>query len=113
VKREISIVNLEPGVSQAIRASLDDKGIRQPIRIDLNFSGCCDTSLCLRADAISETDLTLELDGLKFVINPETYQLVGEVTISYMDEKGRKGFVLTSSKPVGEWDGFGISDIKI
>jgi len=26
---------------------------------------------------------------------------------------GRKGFVLTSSKPVGEWDGFGVSDIKI
>jgi Fe-S cluster assembly iron-binding protein IscA len=113
VKREISIVNLEPGVSQAIRASLDDKSIQQPIRIDLNFSGCCDTSLCLRADTILETDLTLELDGLTFVINPETYQLVGEVTISYVDERGRKGFVLTSSEPVGEWDGFGISDIKI
>ncbi|MCJ7828979.1 MAG: hypothetical protein MUP81_04485 [Dehalococcoidia bacterium] len=113
MKREISIVNLEPGVSQAIRASLDDKDIQQPIRIDLNFSGCCDTSLCLRADTILETDLTLELDGLTFVINPETYQLVGEVNISYADEMGRKGFVLTSSKPVGEWDGFGVSDIKI
>jgi len=30
-----------------------------------------------------------------------------------VDEMGRKGFVLTSSKPVGEWDGFGVSDIKI
>lgn len=60
-----------------------------------------------------ETDLKLELDGLTLVINPETYQLVGEVTISYVDEMGRKGFVLTSSKPVGEWDGFGITDIKI
>ena len=104
---------MEPGVSQAIRTFLADKGIRQPIRIDLNFSGCCDASLCLRADTIFETDLTLELDGLTLVINPETYQLVGEVTISYVDEMGRKGFVLTSSKPVGEWDGFGVSDIKI
>jgi Fe-S cluster assembly iron-binding protein IscA len=113
VEREISIVKLEPGVSQAIRSFLADKGIQQPIRIDLNFSGCCDASLCLCVDTILETDLTLELDGLTFVINPETYQLVGEVTISYMDEMGRKGFVLTSSKPVSEWDGFGVSDIKI
>ena len=111
--KAIPIIKLEPGVSQAIRASLDDKDIQQPIRIDLNFSGCCDTSLCMRADTILETDLTLELDGLTFVINPETYQLVGEVNISYADEMGRKGFVLTSSKPVGEWDGFGVSDIKI
>jgi len=99
-------------VSQAINSSLADIK-RQPIRIELNFSGCCDASLCLRVDTIQETDLTLESDGLTFVINPETYQLVGEVTIAYVDEMGRKGFVLTSSKPIGEWDGFGVTDIKI
>jgi Fe-S cluster assembly iron-binding protein IscA len=104
---------LEPGVSQVIKAFLADKGIQQPIRIELNFSGCCDASMCLRTDTILETDLTLQLDGLTFVINPETYQLVGEVNISYVDEMGKKGFVLTSSKPVGEWAGFGVSDIKI
>jgi len=104
---------LEPGVSQVIKSLLDDKGVQQPIRVDLNFSGCCDSSLCLRADTILKSDLTMESDGVTFVISPETYQLVGEVTISYKDEKGRKGFVLTSSKPVGEWDGFGVSDIKI
>jgi Fe-S cluster assembly iron-binding protein IscA len=104
---------LEPEVSQAIKSFLADKGIQKPVRIDLNFSGCCDSSLCLRADNISETDFTLEIDGLIFVINPQTYELVGEVTISYVDEMKRKGFRLTSSKPVGEWDGFGVSDIKL
>ena len=113
MEREISIIKLEPGVSQVIKAFLAAKGIRQPIRIDSNFSGCCDVSLCLCVDNILYTDLTVELEGLTFVINPETYQLVGEVNISYADEMGRKGFVLTSSKPVGEWDGFGVSDIKI
>ena len=107
------IVKLGPGVSQAIRSFLADKGIQQPIRIDLHFSGCCDSSLYLCVDTIFETDLTLELDGLTFVINPEIYQVVGEVTISYVDEMGRKGFVLTSSKPIGEWDGFSVGDIKI
>jgi Fe-S cluster assembly iron-binding protein IscA len=64
-------------------------------------------------DTALETDLTVELDGLTFVINPEIHQVVGEVTISYVDEIGRKGFILTSSKPVSEWDGFSVSDIKI
>lgn len=104
---------MEPGVSQVIKSFLADKGIQQPIRIDLHSSGCCDASLCLCVDTISESDLTLELDSLTFVISPETHQLVGDVKISYVDETGRKGFLLTSAKPIGEWDGFGVSDIKI
>lgn len=104
---------MEPEVSQAIKSFLTDKGIQQPIRIELNFSGCCDASMCLRVDAASDSDLALELDGLTFVISPEISELVGEVTISYEDQIGKKGFVLTSSKPVGEWDGFAVSDIKI
>jgi Fe-S cluster assembly iron-binding protein IscA len=104
---------LEPGVSQVIRSILTDKGIQQPIRIDLHFSGCCDPSLYLCVDTILESDLIQEFDDLKFVIDPETYQLVGEVTISCVDDMGRKGFVLTSSKPLSEWNGFGVSTIKI
>jgi Fe-S cluster assembly iron-binding protein IscA len=113
LKKEIPIIKLEPGVSQVIKSFMADKGIRQPIRIDLRSSGCCDASLYLCMDDILDTDLTVELEGLTFVINPDTYQLVGEVTISYVDEMGGKGFVLSSSKPVGEWDGFGASEIKI
>lgn len=104
---------MRPGASQAIKSILSDKGIEQSIRIDLHSSGCCDSSLCLCVDTALETDLIVELDGLTFVINPEVYHVVGEVTISYVDEMGRKGFILTSSKPVSEWDGFGVSDIKI
>ena len=100
-------------MGRIIKSLLADKGIRQSIRIDLNFSGCCDASLCLRADDGFDTDLTQELDELTFVINRETYQLVGEVAVSYVDEMGRKGFVLKPSKPVGEWDGFGVCEIKI
>jgi Fe-S cluster assembly iron-binding protein IscA len=105
---------LESGVSQVIRSILTDKGIQQPIiRINLHFSGCCDPSLHLCVDTILESDLIQEVDDLRFAIDPETYQLVGEVTISCMDDMGRKGFVLTSSKPLSEWHGFGASTIKI
>jgi Fe-S cluster assembly iron-binding protein IscA len=62
-------------------------------------------------DSIREPDLIEEVDGLTFVIDPEVYQLVGNITISYIDEIGRKGFILTSDKPVSEWDGLGVCAI--
>ena len=104
---------MEPGVSQAIKSLLADRDIHRAIRIELNFSGCCDSSLCLRTDAVLDGDLFFHSEGLVIVIDPTTSQLVGEVTIAYADKPGRKGFVITSGKPVGEWDGFSVTDIKI
>jgi Fe-S cluster assembly iron-binding protein IscA len=108
----ISIVTLQAAASQAIRSLLDQQGLLQrPIRIDLQSSGCCDPSLGLRVDTVHESDLIQEIDGLVFIISPEIHRLAGEVTIRYVDDSHRKGFVLTSSKPVSEWDGFGVSSI--
>jgi len=62
-------------------------------------------------DNIRESDLIEKVDDLTFVIGPEVYQLAGDITISYTDEIGRKGFILTSDKPLSEWDGLGVCDI--
>jgi Fe-S cluster assembly iron-binding protein IscA len=107
------MVKLEATASQAIRSFLAEKGCQRTLRIDLQSSGCCDPSLCLCVDDIRESDLTREVDGLTLVISPEIHELVGEVTISLADDTGRKGFVLTSRKPVSEWDGFAVSVIRI
>jgi len=95
-----------------MKSLLAEKGAQWPLRIELQFSGCCDPALGLSVDTIHESDLVQELDGLTFVVSPETHHLVGDVTISYLEESGRKGFVLTPSKPLGEWDGFGVITIK-
>ena len=108
-----SIIKLEQGVSRAIGSFLKEKNIRRPLRIDLNFSGCCDASLGLGVDDIRENDLVVEVEGLTFVITPEINALAGEITVSCVEEEGRKRFVIKSSKPLGEWDGFGAGDIKI
>ena len=107
------MVKLEARAGQAIRSFLAEKGFQRPLRIHLQSRGCCDPSLCLSVDTIREFDLIQEVDGLVFVISPETHELVGEVKISYTDEIGRTGFVLTSSQPVSEWEGFGVSSIII
>ena len=97
----------------AIKSFLIRKDNPQTIRIDLHSTGCCDSSLGMNLDKIRENDLIQEIEGLTFAINPEIYELVGEVTISYVDEKGKKGFVMSSSKPLNEWDGFGVCEIKL
>jgi len=107
-----SIITLNPGVQSAIHSFMKDKQTRQPLRIDLNFTGCCDPSLCLHVDDAREGDIKETIDGLTFVISPETYDLAGDITISYVDEPGRKGFLIQSAKPMGEWEGFGVCDIK-
>ena len=109
----MSVVALDASASQAIKSTLAEKGVRGPIRIELASSGCCDASLGLSVDTAHESDLVEEVDGLTFVISPETHQLVGEVRISYADDERRKGFVLTSSNPVSEWDGFATRDIRM
>jgi Fe-S cluster assembly iron-binding protein IscA len=107
------MVKLEPDAAQAIRSFLTEKGFNRPLRIDLHSSGCCDPALGLSVDCVRESDLVEELDDLTFVISPAIHELVGEVTISYVDDAGTKGFVLTSVKPVSEWDGVGVGDIKL
>jgi Fe-S cluster assembly iron-binding protein IscA len=109
----MSLVTLDPGAGQAVKSLLLERGVQGAVRIELQFSGCCDPSLGLIVDTVRESDLVEELDGLTFVISPETHQLVGEVRISYTDDAGRKGFVLTSSKPISEWDGFAAGSIRM
>jgi Fe-S cluster assembly iron-binding protein IscA len=86
--------------------------LQRPIRIELQSSGCCDPSLRLRVGTVRESDLIQETDGLEFIISPEIHRLAGDVTICYVAESNRKGFILTSSKPLSEWDGFGVSSIS-
>jgi Fe-S cluster assembly iron-binding protein IscA len=109
----MSLVTLDPGAGQAIKSLLSEGGIQRPIRIEIQSTGCCDSSLGLIVDTVRKSDLVQELDGLTFVISPETHQLVGEVRISCADDAGKEGFVLTSSKPLSEWDGFAARSIKM
>jgi Fe-S cluster assembly iron-binding protein IscA len=109
----MSLVTLEPGAGETIRSSLSERGVQGPIRIEVRSSGCCDPLLTLAVDKVRDSDLVEELDGVTFVMSPETQELVGEVTISHADDGKRRGFVLTSSKPLSEWDGFAVQRIKM
>jgi hypothetical protein len=106
-------VTLGPGTSQAILSFLAGKGLGKLIRIDLGFTGCCDASLSLSAGPAQAGDLSVVTEGLTFSFSPETYGLSGDITINRITEHGTEGFSITSSKPISEWDGFGVCNIKI
>lgn len=113
MERIIPQVKLESGAGRVAGRFLREKGISRPLRIDLMFTGCCDASLGLRVDDIREGDLYIETEGLTFIMDTEVYRLAGWIKISYVEEGNRKGFQLTSERPVGEWEGFAVSDIQV
>jgi len=106
-------VTLGPGTSQAILTFLAGKGLDKLVRIDLGFTGCCDASLSLSAGAAHEGDMVVETEGLTFSLSPDTYELSGDITVNHIAGPGKEGFSVTSSKPISEWDGFGVCNIKI
>jgi len=106
------MIIVTPQTIDAIRAFLPEKDFQKPIRIHLYSTGCCDASLGLIADAARANDLIQEIQGITFVISPEVSKLTGDITITYVAEKYRTGFVLTSERPISEWDGFGVCSIK-
>ena len=110
---DISSVTLGPGALQAVKTFLADNGISQPVRIDIAFKGCCDASLCLAISRQQEGDIAEFINGVTFVISAETYGITGDVNISCADEKDKLAFVLTSGKPISEWEGFAPCEIKI
>ncbi len=86
-----------------MKSLLSETGTQKPIRIELQFTGCCDPSLGLLVDEGHESDLVEEVDGLTFVIDQQAQELAGEISIRYKPDA--ESFVLTSDHPVGEWDG--------
>ena len=109
----MSLVTLAPGAGQAIKSLLSERAAQGPVRIEVQFTGCCGPSLGLMVDAVRESDLVEETEGVTFVVRPETHELVGEVTIACAGGAGRTEFVLTSDRPISEWEGFATCGIRM
>ncbi len=101
----MSLVKVSPEAHAALESQLAEKGVQGPVRIELQFTGCCDPSLGLMVDVPRDTDFVEEVDGITFVIDPAAEELAGQVTIDRTADGGRDAFLVTSEHPIGEWDG--------
>lgn len=106
------MIILKPTAAKAIRSFLMANGMQKSLRVELQSSGCCDPTLGLLVDTIEPSDIVYQVDGLTFAIHPETEQQFGDFHIAYVEETGKTGFVITSTRPVSEWAGFGVCNIK-
>jgi Fe-S cluster assembly iron-binding protein IscA len=106
------LINIDQPAIEAVRKELQGKGLPLTVRIELRSTGCCDASLGLVANAAEESDLIESLQDLTFRMSQGTYELVGTVSISYVDDDRKKGFILTSKNPLNEWEGFAACNIK-
>ena len=109
----MSFIKLSADAIQSIKTFFNEKGGTHFLRIDIQSTGCCDPSLGLFLDQPRPGDLVEESQGLHFVISPEVYQTVGEVTVGRVESKSKQGYILTSSKPLSEWEGFGVCEIRV
>ncbi len=107
--RKETAITTDPGVCEAVAEELVGKGNRSAVRIELMSSGCCDVSLGLRLDEARGDDLVEKIGGVTFVLSRQTYTRAGRVRISC---RASGLFVITSERPVSEWDGFGACAIK-
>jgi len=105
-------IKLEPEAYRAIMSTLSSEDIHRCVRIEVRSTGCCDPSLGLVLDKPGEADLVQIVDDLTFVMSPEVYALVGDVAVSRADEFEGRGFILTSEKPLSEWQGFAACELR-
>ncbi len=104
------VITTDPGVCRALAGELAQSKSGSVIRVELTSTGCCDASLGLRVDKPDDDDIDVKIEGLTFVVSRKTYDLVGQIRIA---QRNNAEFVLTSEKPVSEWDGFGSCKVRL
>lgn len=112
MKNYAPLIRPDKSALEALKALLAGKDRQKAVRVDLCFNGCCDPALEIRLDEEKTGDLICEHEGIHFIMSPETHEIAGEVTMTYISEGQQEGFRLTSSRPVSEWEGFGVCQLK-
>lgn len=108
----MSCITVSAEALLAIKSELAVKGGCGPVRIELRSTGCCDGSLGLCQDGVQLNDIQQDIDGITFVIGCDLQRVVGEVLITRIAERDQKGYLLTSSIPLNEWQGFAPCDLR-
>lgn len=88
-----------------VKDYLSQQNIDSPVRISLMSGGCSGPSLSLSLDEAQENDLTLEQDGVIFIMDKGLASTCGVVKVDFVESKGGcgcsgGGFSITSEKPL-------------
>lgn len=66
----------------------------KPLRLFLQGKGCDGFVYGVCFDEMEENDLSAEYDGVKLVIDPDTYPIVKGATVEWVDDERGTGFLV-------------------
>ena len=104
------MITLTEKAIQAIRQQIADPE-KIHLRVRLQSAGCCDPVLALLIDKPEPGDQEVVIDGINLLVDRHTAATCGRIDIDYAEKTWAQGFIITSEKPLSEWQG--ISACKI
>ena len=94
------MLNVTEQAGQAIKDYLAEQNIEGDVLRIFFASGCGGGSLRIALDQPSELDNIYELDGLKYAIEKDLDQELGDVFVSIIQEGDQDYFNITTTNPV-------------
>ena len=74
--------------------------LNSPLRIMLMQGGCSGPALGIGLDEQKDGDIVTTKEGLTFLIDRELLAECGNVSVDFIDNGNRSGFIITTSKPL-------------
>lgn len=105
------MITLTENAKQAINQQVGNTK-QTHLRIRLQSSGCCDPVLALLIDEPASGDHQIVLDGISLLVDEHTADTCGRINIDYSEKSWAQGFIITSEKPLSEWQGMAACRIN-
>lgn len=101
------MITVTEGANEAIKSIMAERSLVAPLRIQLVAGGCGGPQLGLAVSEAKDGDERLDLDGQVYLIDQNLGQRTGGVTVDFIDEDARQGFVITSENQIFQESGCG------
>ncbi len=92
------MIQVTESAQQAIKAFMQEKQLDSALRVFMQQGGCSGSALRLSLDEANDGDESVQVAGLTYIIDKQLSQITGDVTVDYVDDGMRQGFMLTSAQ---------------
>jgi iron-sulfur cluster assembly protein len=87
------LIHVTPKAASKISTSLDRRGHGIGIRLGVRTTGCSGLAYVLEyVDTATESDLVIESDGFKIVVDPKDLPILDELLVDYVRAGLNEGF---------------------
>jgi iron-sulfur cluster assembly protein len=93
------MIHVTPQAASKITTSLDRRGHGIGIRLGVRTTGCSGLAYVLEyVDSPAESDIIIDLDGFKIVVDPRDFPILDELLVDYVRVGLNEGFEFRNEK---------------